>query len=150
MQMFWYIQTLTINQILKMNIDHRDIANRYQWWDSLSPSCSHAKPKQGYFEDEPESIPIKLVVCDSCGGVGHYVNPSIDAHGIGADEWNDWDYEDRQAYLDGRYDVTCECCDGNKVMPEPREQHRRDELDDYFQGMYEIDATYAAERAMGA
>lgn len=66
-------------------------------------------------------LPCRMEVCGACGGRGSYVNPAIDAHGIGADEWADWDEDDRQGYLDGRYDVACEECRGQRVVPVPEE-----------------------------
>lgn len=78
-------------------------------------------------EGEPTSVvehvlPYALVICPSCQGRGSYVNPAIDAHGITGEEWDrDWDDEDRERYLSGGYDVTCDDCHGVRVVPEPVE-----------------------------
>lgn len=58
----------------------------------------------------------KFAVCPTCEGAGKHVNPSIDAHGIGADEFNeDPDFAD--AYFSGAYDVACVECKGLRVVP---------------------------------
>ena len=57
-------------------------------------------------------LPMKWEVCSTCNGQGSHVNPSIDAHGITAEEWGDWDDEERDGYLTGRYDVPCFECKG--------------------------------------
>lgn len=71
------------------------------------------------FEDEAGErvrIPARAVVCSRCDGTGTHVNPAVDGHGIGAEEWaHEWEDEEREAYLAGRYDVTCERCHGNRV-----------------------------------
>lgn len=68
------------------------------------------------------TLPFTFGVCPKCDGKGSYVNPSIDAHGITSDEWeNEWDDEGREDYLSGRYDMTCEECHGKRVSPVPSE-----------------------------
>lgn len=70
------------------------------------------------YERELE-LPARWAICDRCGGDGTHVNPSIDGHGITADEWNgpDWDDESRDTYLSGGYDVPCEArCAGGRVL----------------------------------
>lgn len=68
--------------------------------------------------DELEvSFPAKYVVCGTCDGKGKHVNPSIDSHGISAEEF----YEDpdfRDDYCSGMYDVSCYECSGKNVVPE--------------------------------
>lgn len=63
-------------------------------------------------------LPFKYEVCGSCKGKGSYVNPSIDSHGITSEEWNEWSLEDIDNYFSGMYDVTCEECNGKRVVPE--------------------------------
>lgn len=61
-------------------------------------------------------LPATYEVCRRCEGEGTHVNPNIDGHGITSEEWErDWDDESRQAYFEGRYDVTCHECDGQRV-----------------------------------
>ncbi len=68
------------------------------------------------FEEEIR-LPAKYVVCSRCEGKGTHVNPSIDGHGITAEEWNgpDWSEEDKENYLTGFYDVACYECSGKRV-----------------------------------
>ena len=57
-------------------------------------------------------------VCPTCEGYGTHVNPSIDAHGIGREEFDeDPDFE--EAYFAGAYDVTCGKCNGQRVVANP-------------------------------
>lgn len=64
------------------------------------------------------SVKIKMGECDTCYGRGSYVNPAIDSHGIGSDEWDrDWSYEDRDRYMSGFYDQRCNACGGSGRYP---------------------------------
>lgn len=67
------------------------------------------------------TVPARMEVCGRCDGHGTHTNPSIDGHGITMDEWRgpEWDDESREAYLSGRYDVTCGTCQGTNVVPVP-------------------------------
>jgi hypothetical protein len=69
-----------------------------------------------YDEEIEEEIPSVYEVCDRCGGEGTHTNPAIDGNGITASEWAEWDYEDRENYMNGVYDVTCEECNGANVI----------------------------------
>jgi hypothetical protein len=63
-------------------------------------------------------LPVEFEVCDRCRGKGTHTNPNIDGHGISAEEWDrDWDDESREMYMSGGYDVTCEACHGERVVP---------------------------------
>jgi hypothetical protein len=67
-------------------------------------------------EDEEVEFPARYEVCGLCDGHGKHVNPSIDAHGISAEEF----YEDpdfREEYFAGTYDVACYRCHGDRVEP---------------------------------
>jgi hypothetical protein len=59
-------------------------------------------------------LPAKFEVCETCGGHGTHVNPSIDAHGISADEFAE-DPDFAEDYFAGRYDVPCVECNGRNV-----------------------------------
>lgn len=61
------------------------------------------------------TIPCKLEVCDRCGGHGHHVNPAIDGNGLSQEDMDDPDFMD--GYMAGHYDVRCEECGGEKVVP---------------------------------
>jgi hypothetical protein len=71
-------------------------------------------------EPEVVEVPIRFEVCETCDGRGKHVNPSIDAHGIGAEEWEqEWDEEERESYFRGGYDIRCNECSGRRVVPVP-------------------------------
>ena len=56
----------------------------------------------------------KWEICHVCDGNGMTVNPSIDCGGITQSQWEDeWDYEERERYMSGGYDVTCQHCKGS-------------------------------------
>lgn len=100
-------------------------------------------------------IPAKYEVCGTCSGKGNHVNPSIDAHGITSEEWaNDWDDEDREAYHEGRYDVQCYECGGQRVVPVPNEDRATPEMMKAWEDLVSDDGEYRAEceaeRRMGA
>lgn len=109
-------------------------------------------------EGEAVQVPARAEVCPRCEGTGRHVNPAVDGHGISSEEWeHEWDEEGREAYLAGRYDVTCESCGGNNVVLVPdvarctytqkralvRERRARREHAQYL-------AEVAMERRMGA
>lgn len=76
-------------------------------------------------EDDNETeleLPAKNEVCSRCEGYGTHDHPDIGGNGITASEWGEWDQDDRETYLNGGYDVTCEECNGAKVVQVPDEE----------------------------
>ena len=69
-----------------------------------------------YNEDTDEEIRIAHVnqICGNCDGEGVHTNPSIGA--ITSSEWAEWGDDERAGYFDGRYDVTCVECHGDRVV----------------------------------
>lgn len=102
-------------------------------------------------EEVTHQLPAKNEVCDRCAGYGHHTNPSIDGNGITASEWAEWDYEDRESYMNGEYDVTCEECHGNRVVQVVDEDQCSEEQKNLFQQWAEQEseryASDAADRA---
>ena len=100
-------------------------------------------------------LPARFEVCGTCRGKGSHVNPSIDSHGISAEEFaEDPDFE--EAYFEGRYDVTCNECGGLRVTPQVDERA----LTEAQKAQYELwlegeddrcayESERAAERRMG-
>lgn len=108
--------------------------------------------------DEEISFPGKREVCPTCDGSGKHVDPSIDGHGISAEEWDrDWDDEEREGYFRGDYDVICEQCGGANVVDVIDYERAAEEmpaelkrLEEHEQSLAEMYACERAERAMGA
>lgn len=78
----------------------------------------------GCFTDGPDGEYFDLVwpgikeICVRCDGEGTHVNPAIDEHGISPEEFRK-DPEFKQAYFEGRYDITCQMCEGEKIILSP-------------------------------
>lgn len=101
------------------------------------------------------TFPAKPVVCYRCRGTGRHVNPGIDGHGLGPEDFEDEDF--REAYFSGAYDVVCHECKGERVVLEIDEE-RLSRKQDRFLGavnqfaadMAQTYAEEAAERRRGA
>ena len=113
-------------------MDYRDIAaHTGKWYKSLDErrmvatvELSWEDDEGNYHEDEEVEVRVVFDICPTCLGIGHYVNPSIDSHGICADEWTDeWDEDEKDRYFSGGFDITCVECDGNRVVPVVDEEH---------------------------
>lgn len=61
-------------------------------------------------------LPAVRVVCPVCDGSGKHVNPAIDGHGLGPEDFEDQDFA--ESYWSGAYDVQCEECNGRNVVEE--------------------------------
>ncbi len=77
--------------------------------------------KDGNIEFTDVLLPVKCVVCPKCDGSGKHVNPSIDGNGLSAEDFAE-DPDFAEAYFSGRYDVSCETCNGNNVIDEIDEE----------------------------
>jgi len=60
-------------------------------------------------------LPVKYEVCWRCDGAGVHDHPAF-SNGITSSEWVEWDDDEQQAYMNGRYDVQCEECKGLRVV----------------------------------
>ncbi len=103
--------------------------------------------------EEEISVPTHWEVCPVCNGQGTHVNPSIDAHGITADEFHeDPDFEGD--YFSGVYDQTCNECHGRTTVRAPNWDAMSQEHQDAYQrqcdDLNSMYAEMAAERRMGA
>jgi len=143
--------------------DRRVIAGeRARWWKSLDEKRMRATVELCYEHPDGESddveeereVPFKFAVCPICSGKGAHVNPSIDAHGITADEWAEWDDEDRENYRSGAYDVPCYECGGARVVPVLDRENADAFVVECIEAQARSDAESRAieraERAMGA
>lgn len=71
-------------------------------------------------DDIEVTLPSKRIACPTCRGKGTRVNPAIDAHGLSREDF-DADPDFAEAYFSGRYDVTCDECQGANVVEVPDE-----------------------------
>lgn len=98
-------------------------------------------------------LPVRWGVCPTCRGKGTHVNPSIDAHGITSEEFDD-DPDFRDSYFAGDYDVPCYGCGGRRVTPEIDQKRADPETlriyDDRQEDAADYEQLCAAERRMGA
>ena len=98
-------------------------------------------------------LPTRFGVCPLCQGKGTHVNPSIDAHGIGAEEFAE-DPDFAEDYFSGRYDQTCNECHGNRVIHVVDESRCDSKLlkqyEDHLMELAYQHAEQEAERRMGA
>jgi RecJ-like exonuclease len=63
-------------------------------------------------EEVTLEVPSKWAICSCCEGNGRMENPAF-SNGISGEEWNnEWEDEEREAYLSGAYDVRCDDCNG--------------------------------------
>lgn len=71
----------------------------------------------GELIEELVDFPAVMAVCSTCEGRGRYVNPSIDAHGLSREDFEE-DPDFAEDYMRGAYDIDCMACDGRRVVPE--------------------------------
>lgn len=127
-----------------MSFDRRDNPPR-QWWKHLNEATMEATVDVYDADTDEIEVRFKFEVCGTCNGKGSHVNPSIDAHGIGREEFDeDPDFE--EAYFAGRYDVACAECGGKRVVAVTDDERVNEMIADRA----ECDRIQAAERAMGA
>ena len=98
-------------------------------------------------------VSSKWEICECCHGEGRTDNPAF-ADGIPAEEWNhEWDYEEREAYMSGAYDVRCDECDGTGKVRSPNldelSEEQRKDYDAYLEEKYYNDREREAERRWG-
>jgi len=96
-------------------------------------------------EDAPKTLRMQYVVCNACEGRGSYVNPSVDGHGIGREEFDE-DPDFREAYFGGAYDVTCHECSGKRVVYTVAED-ADSPAGTWFARWQAAEIAYASERA---
>ncbi len=80
------------------------------------------------------SFPAYYIVCPRCEGVGKHVDSSVEhpMGGITASEWEEAGEDFRHNYMNGLYDIQCECCKGEKVVLEIDENAlSEDQKEDY-------------------
>ena len=81
-------------------------------------------------EEEEIVVKAELVECHVCYGDGYHTNPAIDGHGISAQDFYD-DPEFESEYRMGMYDIRCNCCHGEKQIPQASWQNSKSNLEKY-------------------
>lgn len=105
-------------------------------------------------------LPSKFDVCDRCEGHGTHLNPSLEKHAYTMEEFREsFDDEEAEEYFTrgGMYDVKCEECNGNRVVPVVDEARLTAEQKELYTKFQEQQAERAKwdrvardERRMGA
>ncbi len=98
-----------------------------------------------YMDDGQEiELEMHYGVCPVCDGKGKHVNPAIDAGGLSEEMMEDEEFLD--GYQNGVYDVTCNRCDGKKVVPEVDWGALTDWQREMYEAQLEAEAGDEAER----
>jgi hypothetical protein len=104
-------------------------------------------------DDDLVELPTCWVVCPTCSGHGHHVNPSIDCDGLSNEDFSR-DPDFREEYFSGAYDVTCYECGGLRVVKDLDTKRCTDAQLRAWYDKADSDAEYRAEcemeRRMGA
>lgn len=101
------------------------------------------------------TFPSKNEVCGRCDGDG--VHDPEDWNGFTQSEWSECEPEFRADYMDGRFDVRCTECDGNRVVPiidesilSAAQQKVLELYEKELEADWEYDRIAEQERRMGA
>lgn len=110
-----------------------------------------------FYEDEAGTehrfvAPTHWEICSTCHGEGKHAH-AVDGNGITGSEWAEWADEERETYLSGGYDRTCEECDGSGkyrvVNHDELPSWLQAAVDRYWRDEAAYRAEVAAERRMG-
>lgn len=116
-------------------MDHREYRHLPHNWERKRDSLLR----------DGEVVPSKFEVCPKCEGNGKFVNPSIDSHGISAQEFAE-DPDFAEQYFSGVFDKTCDECGGLRVVLMPIDRTIFDQdMEEYMEHLRELDF----ERRMG-
>jgi len=123
-----------------------------KWYYSFDEKRMVIILKEEPEEGEVNEVPAKYEVCGTCNGKGSHVNPSIDSNGLSAEDFaEDRDFE--EMYFSGGFDVSCNECKGNKVVPEVNwdslTQEEKDHVTQIIDDHYAYQMEMAWERKMG-
>jgi hypothetical protein len=121
--------------------DYRTTAVDDRWWTDI-------KGNEALYDGR--WIAIRFEVCPACEGKGKYVNPSIDAHGLTAEDFDEGGGDFREMYWNGQLDVRCVLCEGNNVVPVPNDQSVLAEITERANDLYQMRNEQLAEMRMGA
>jgi hypothetical protein len=119
--------------------DRRTTAIDERWWTAITDTTASY---------DGLLVRVRFEVCPLCEGRGQYVNPSIDAHGLTAEDFEDEDFS--ESYRRGDYNVRCTLCGGEKVVPVPLDPEIADEIEERARDLAEMRAEQLAEMRVGA
>jgi len=91
-------------------------------------------------------FPMKYEVCPTCNGHGKHTNPSIDSHGLSAEDFAE-DPDFREDYFSGVYDVACYECGGRTTVAVVDESRADPQQLTLLHKQWEFDREFEAERA---
>jgi len=104
------------------HFDHRDLAAlRGAWYKHLDDRAMTAVVEvfsDGGDTSEDVVVRIEWGVCPTCDGTGSHVSPSVDAGGLTDEDFAD-DPGFAEDYRSGKFDVACNECGGERVVPVP-------------------------------
>jgi hypothetical protein len=134
--------------------DRRFTASDERWWSAIDGrrACLDHDvfgPLPATREDQATWIDVRFEICPVCDGTGKHVNPSVDAHGLTASDFDE-DPDMYDSYFRGDYDVTCNLCRGEKVVPVPTDPIVQDQLDEELQDRAQSRAEQLEEMRWGA
>ena len=129
-------------------MDSREINHR--WFESFSEErMIFTVCLDGEMEID---IPAKFELCNTCEGKGKMVNPSIDSHGLSAEDFDD-DPDFRENYFSGMYDIPCNECGGRRVSAEPDYERMpkdlAEQVESFIVDYYQYESCCRKEREMG-
>jgi len=121
----------------------------YENFDERSMTATMWKPDDDGDDEELVTVAVEYDVCPICEGKGTHVNPSIDAHGLSAEDFgNDPDF--LEDYLGGVYDQVCNECYGKRVVPIPSHSLAKGWMDEVMDNREAMYAEQLSELRMGA
>lgn len=140
---------MTYEELLLQNLaaesDPRTTAVDHRWWFAIRGDEALYDPD---WPDGELWVKVRFVVCPLCDGRGKHVNPSIDAHGLTREDFDE-DPIFAEDYLSGIYDIACNLCQGRTTIPVPTNPEFLREVE--YQARYnaEARAEQLAEMGMG-
>jgi hypothetical protein len=126
--------------------DPRTVAIDYRWWDAISGNEARIVDE---YTESGHWVAIRFEVCPLCEGHGKHVNPSIDAHGLSREDFDE-DPDFAESYSRGDYDVRCTLCRGEKVVSVPLDAEVRETIEEHVRDLGQMRAEMLAEMRMGA
>lgn len=135
-----------------MRVDYDGIRRGYEWAvnTGIRAMLGHLHEAMEDGEVTRQRIRYIWVICDTCEGEGGH---SRRFGAMTSEEFSEWDDDSREAYLSGRYDESCEACDGSgkvqELDTESLTEDARAWVEAYERAVYEAAEAEAAERRWG-